>query len=317
MEDETPITFMGKGVPVYKPKGDFFLLVNSTVAFFDNETIKNYSKFVNKNSNIQNHGICCSLISNQNICQTAPVNDVIFGYNDFSSSSIQLAGTTDIFSKNTNFCLDSSEENRFMTPQDCINETVFDLNEYVLERIELRKDRKKINLQPSYVVLYDYSNEDIVKKSIKAASQLKIPIVYLYTKEIAHREAGIISNLVREARDNLDIDCFEKFVVRFLNNAHGTYRYCHKIYDTYFNTNDLDLYVTSMTSAVDSAYCNKAITLEEAANIYDKMFDILIREYKKSKKDSRQFIVDYRAIINNMRSSINTKIKENLKRHSM
>ena len=107
-------------IPVYKPSGEFHLLVNSLSAYRNHDNILDYNAFWNNNSNVQNHGICCSLISNQNICATAPVHDAIVGFDGFADTSIQLAGSTDIFSFNNEFEL-SAYRSHFMTPEDYQN----------------------------------------------------------------------------------------------------------------------------------------------------------------------------------------------------
>ena len=47
------------------------------------------------------------------------------------------------------------------------------------------------------------------------------------------------------------------------------------------------------------------------------MFEILYKYYLKSKQEARQYIIDYKRIINNILLSVNTKVKENLKHHSI
>ena len=305
IDEDTPIEYyIYRSVPVYKPKGDFFLLINSTVAYFSHDEITDYRKFLNKNDNIQNHGICCSLISNQNICQTAPINDIIFGFTDFSEAAIPLADSTDIYSHNESFCITTNHDCRFMTPQDCVDETRYNHNEYVIERNDLRKDKRRVQVKPSYVVVYDYFSKERQDKSILAASQLKIPIVYLDTKEIAERESKIIARYSRLARRELDTDVFKILVTRFFNNAHGFFEEQSDLANKYFNSLKLNIYVTGMLLSIETEYFNNLIELEKAIRLYDNVLRIILNEQDKCKKTGRT-VIELMPIIENIRLHMN------------
>ena len=306
VNDNQPIkhlSYNGHDIPVYKPSGEFHLLVNSLSAYRNHDNILDYDAFWNNNSNVQNHGICCSLISNQNICGTAPIHDVVVGFDGFADTSIQLAGSTDIFSTNNEFEL-SASRSRFMTPEDYVDETRYTHNELVIERTELRKNINSINIKPSYVIMYDYFDQNLVNKSLKAASELHVPIVYLDTKEIVLRENIIINNYSKESRDNLDIDSFSKFFTRFLNNLHGLVEHCPDLAELYFSEKRLKTNVELILLNIDLAYSNGSIDKDGAVSLYEGIIKVLEKEYNKT-KHSKEKVIDIGPYIENAKTKLN------------
>jgi len=280
IDDKQPIN--NHIISLYEPTGDFYLMVNSLSAFRNHETINDYNDFWNKNSNIQNHGICCSLISNQNIAQTAPVDDIIFGFANFSDSAIQLANSFDISSVSNKLNLSSMGRNRFMTPEDYVNESREGHNEFVIERMELRNNINCINLQPDYVILYDYFDEDKINRSLKAASELNIPIVYLDANKIAFREEAIISSTIKKAIENLNVDLFIKGVVRYINNIFGLSEKYPNLVELYFDELKLNNYIESMLIKIKNVYQKNSIDNESALDLYRSILELLTREQEKS-----------------------------------
>ena len=280
VENNTPVKYMsynGNNIPIYKPTGEFRLMVNSLLAYVRHDEITDYDAFINNNSKIQNHGICCSLISNQNICQTAPIDDIIVGYADFADTAIQLADSLDIYSANSGFELEASQC-RFMTPQDYIDETTHSHNEFVIERTELRKNINSINLKPSYVIIYDYFDTNRVNKSLKAASELNIPIVYLDTKEIVARENKIITEYFNEAEKTLNIDLFKKMIVRYLNNFYGLINAQPDLLKIYFSNKRIESYVQIMLATISLSYNNGVIDKERAISLYNEIGKIVEKD---------------------------------------
>lgn len=84
----------------------------------------------------------------------------------------------------------------FMSAQDIIDNTRHTHNEHVLERYELRPERRTAecqNIQPSYVIIYSDMADEIKQKAIKCSSEMNIPIVYLDKEKIVQHEVSKIN----------------------------------------------------------------------------------------------------------------------------
>ena len=306
------IKYKKKKINIYYPKGDFYLLVNSLSAIIVHEPIDNYYSFWNQNSNFQNHGICCSLISNQNICQTAPINDVIVGFNDFSDSTIQLANSQNIYSSCYGLNLMQFSYIRFMITKDYIDNTRDIWNELVLERSELRKGRNNINLNPSYVLIYDHFDKEKIDKSIKAAYELDIPIVYIDVKEVALRESNIIKQSIKLVIENFDSNIFNNILVRFQNNVYGLIEQRPELVYEYFNKEILINFVNKLFIQLNNSFDNK----ERKINNFNSIIKCLENEFNKSSETKNN--VYLRDLINKAKSylkeiEIKNELEEEIK----
>ena len=294
LNDKEPsgyLRYFNNSIPFYTPDNEFYLLVNSFSAYKNKEKILDYNRFWNVNKNVQNHGICCSLISNQNVVQTAPIEDVIVGFSSFSDNSIQLANSMDIYSINSDLNVSSILSIRFMLPQDFIDNTRNMHNELVLERRELR-DNKKVNyenIQPSYVIIYDTFSGKQFRNSLKAAHELKIPILYLDTKKIAFNESQMLDKCKKDIMTTLDIKLFDKMLVRYENNICSFSSFDKSIIKLYFS-ND------KMNEFIEQLFLNIYILVQEqmldqifAKYFFDEAIIILQREQKKYKDSSKLF----------------------------
>ena len=287
VSDLKPISYYecgNKKIPVYVPQENFYLLVNSTVAYKRIKTyIENYNEFWNFNERTDNHGISCSLISNQNLCSTAPLDDVLFGFDGFSDKSIQLMNVIDIASNSNEFYFSALNNSQFMISQDLIDNTRYDHNELVLERLELRKDKqnKYLNIQPSYVVIYQNMDYKSIEKSLNAAKDLNIPIVYLDTDSIAKNESLYIDSLNDKLQRTLDLQTFKDMIVRRENNVYSYARDLPNINDKYFKEDKINRFIDSFYENIFSNFMINEIDKETVFLIYKKIIEILKKENKK------------------------------------
>ena len=274
-----------KVIPFYIPNNEFYMLVNSLSAYKFKGEIADYNKFWNCNENIQNHGICCSLISNQNVGQTAPIEDVIVGFDSFSNKAIQYANSCDMVSKTDDLKFEIFGSIRFMTPEDYIDNTVSNHNELVLERIELRpnKNTNYINMQPSYVIIYDTFSDEKIAKSLKAASELNVPIVLLKTKEIALKENNVIEQYKNYVLDTFDINVFNKLIVRLENNICGFSNCNRDLIKKYFDKNDFSKFIENLFSKIYISLQEEKISKLYAIKLFNQITDILQKENEKYK----------------------------------
>ena len=175
-----------KQVPIIELNQDFKLLVHSLGAYGSVNEMGNYYGIWNYNSNINNHGICCSLISDEYM-GTAGINDVVIAFDDFDKDALNTEAPKDIYSYNSDFLIESVRRARFHTSDELINASRSRYNEVNIERRELRNiESENKNIQPSCVVLFDkytydnYDNDgDFYTNALVCASNFNIPIVYI------------------------------------------------------------------------------------------------------------------------------------------
>lgn len=296
----------GVAIPMYCPTGEFKLLVNSLSAYVNKSEISDYYEFWNQNTNVKNHGICCSIISNRNIFQTAPVNDVLIGFADFSDSTIQLGNSSDIGSTNDEFALRASVDTKFMTADDYIDNTRWSHNELVLERAELRKNFNNLNLKPSYVIVYDTFNEEQFRKSLKASKELKIPVVYIDTKAIIKRENDIVEDYFKQISEYFDLNTFNLFFNRYMNNYYGTRRNNESMCKPYFSE---ELFLKELTLIIKKIYYDfmtGSITKEEIINNYNGINYILQKEISKTGQSKSKDFINLKPFVETIENYIGT-----------
>jgi len=247
--------------------------------------ILDYNKFWNFNEGVQNHGICCSLISNQNVGQTAPIEDIIVGFEDFSDNAIQLANSNDLASTTDDLDMNAISSIRFMTPEDYVDNTRFSHNELVLERRELRhnKNSNYINIQPSYVIIYDTFDKDKVNRSLKAAQELNIPVLFLNTNNIALNESRIIEQYKNYIMETFDINVFNKLLVRLENNIYGFSLSNPNMIKLHFAKDDFNEFVEKLLLKIYKALQDGTIEQLLAESLFNQIITSLQKEIEKCK----------------------------------
>lgn len=318
INDNTPNGHLKYGnnlIPFYIPSNEFYLLVNSLSAFKHKDKILDYNKFWNYNEGIQNHGICCSLISNQNVGQTAPIEDILVGFDSFSNKAIQLANSYDLCSTTDNLDMEAISSIRFMTPEDYVDNTRTSYNELVLERRELRsnKNTDHMNIQPSYVIIYDTFNEDKIANSLKAAHELNIPIIFLKTNEIALNENKVIEQYKNYIMDTFDMNAFNKLVVRLENNIYGFSLSNPNMIKLHFDKDDFNQFCENLFSKIYTSLQNNEINHLYATQLFNQITSILEKEIEKCKGSQVSDSLDKEYCIERAKYYIN--LTEEIKNH--
>lgn len=273
-----------KKIPVYEPNSDFKMLIHSTAAYGEMQLINNnYYDSWNKSERKSNHGICCSLIANDNLGM-AKVNDVLFGFSDWSPKAISKLAPYDIYSSNDGYNLEEGRPLKFMTAQDIIDNTRHTHNEIVLERVELRSDKKNTNIQPDYVIIYSDMPEEIKQKALKCASEMNIPIVYLDKEKIVKREVDKLTKMINEFDQTQDINVklqlLEKILLKHENNRSGLRITNPDWLEKYFPTEKINHLFKEVIDIAQTQYQNTD-SLLEYYQISNKIIDILEKEEKK------------------------------------
>lgn len=178
LEDYTPNTYIDYSIngvstliPVYDLPLNSKMIVHVLSAYGKNElenVTNNYKDifFSAPEEYSTRHHLATSLISEDK--GPVNVNNVIFGFSDWSDKSLVFIGNYDLASSS------NYEINTYITPNydstSNILQQTKSYNEYVF-------DRNDPKLTPSYVVIYDSMTDEVKEKCYKAAIDFNIPIV--------------------------------------------------------------------------------------------------------------------------------------------
>lgn len=189
-------------IPVFEAPENFYMLVHSVNAYGP-QNLKNgdYCYTWNHSDRIENHFICCSHISNDNLALPR-TEDILFGFNNFSDESLVKMGISDMGTYTDEIDIRASKP----TSEDikfCSNKTlsedssIYHHNEVNIERRNLVDDNEEF-LQPSCIVMYKgMKDEQKINCSI-AAKQFNIPIVYFDEEKILNQKLELFKNKFKE-----------------------------------------------------------------------------------------------------------------------
>lgn len=276
-----------KKIPLYDVGFDFKMLVHSTAAYGQMNLINdNYFDSWNNSERKSNHGICCCLISNDNLGLPA-INDVLFGFDEWDPKAISKSAPYDIYSQNDDYEIKEGRQLKFMSAQAIIDNTRHTHNEQVLERNELRIDKINQgfnNIPPSYVVMLSDMSDELKQKAVKCASQMNIPIVYLDKQKVIENEVIKIDKKIEmlEFTDNYieKIELLKNILLSHENNRSGLRASTPELMDKYFPSEK----IKNLFSKVISDLQNKLKfddNLEEYYVLSTKIINLLNSEEKK------------------------------------
>lgn len=215
------VDYNGIKIPVYAPKGDFQMLVHSTAAYGQMTLINdNYFDSWNLSNRTANHGICCSLISNNNM-GLAEINDILLGFNNFTDEQINMMAPYDIYTRNDGYLIKSGRPLLYLPGKDVMNETRHTHNEFNLERTNLTGEGNLANIQPDYVIIFDDMDIELKNKAYKASIEFNIPLVYLNRENLAINEKNKIDSLISEFNTTYDVKLLKDILVLHENNRSG------------------------------------------------------------------------------------------------
>ena len=178
LEDYTPNTYIDYSIngvsiliPVYDLPLNSKMIVHVLSAYGKNElenVTNNYKDifFSAPEEYSTRHHLATSLISEDK--GPVNVNNVIFGFSDWSDKSLVFIGNYDLASSS------NYEINTHRTPNYDSTDNILQQTEYYNEYVFDRNDPK---LTPSYVVIYDSMIDEVKEKCYKAAIDFNIPIV--------------------------------------------------------------------------------------------------------------------------------------------
>lgn len=278
---------ISKKVPVYEPGYDFKMLVHSTAAYGQMQLINNnYFDSWNKSSRKSNHGICCSLIANDNL-GIAMVNDVLLGFDSWDSKSITKIAPYDIYSFNDGYDIQEGRLLSFMSAQDIIDNTRHTHNELVLERYELRDKKRNLqcqNIQPSYVIIHSDMQDEIKQNAIKCSAEMNIPIVFLDKEKIIQHEVTKIDEKISELNRcnsmELKLNLLGKILLSHENNRSGLKASNKDWIEKYFPTSKIEILLERIIMEIQSTY-QETKDISEYFKNSNYLMEILEKENKK------------------------------------
>ena len=276
----------GENVPVIETE-TFQMLTHSTNAYGQMSMINDsYYDSWNMSSNIANHGICTTLISDK--CLGLPPlsqtgNGCIFAFTDFNEDAITNMAPYDLRSINNEYELETSVPLIYTSSKDFISKTRHTHNEIVLER----KTKEGKNLSPNYVIITSEMNDNQRKNAVKASKEMNVQIIYLDIKKILEKnKENIQENLIKfQASNNLN----------YLKEALDIY---DTVTCTTFNIKDYEFIDVEVFNQI----INDFIEISDEENL-DTLKEIL--ENEKSKYDlfkdfasrAKKITIDYKNIM--------------------
>lgn len=205
-------------VDVYEAKDDFNMLVTVLDAYGGGEGVyENYAEQWNTNKYAQNQRICTTYIGNNSLKPVKRNNCVIYGFTEFPNSFLVKMAPYDIVSKNDGLVTTSSRDVMCMDPKSLINNTRR-YNEIDIERTDENGEK----IQPSYIICFAKSMDEVNEESKKAAAQFGIPIILIDREKIAEKEAAKVDETLQRFVEEKDISLIDNIVEEFCNNKYGS-----------------------------------------------------------------------------------------------
>lgn len=218
------VEYDGKQIPIYEPQGDFQMLIQSTYTDYGGMPMinGNYYDSWNLSSRTVNHGICCSLISNNNMGMAAVRGPgIVIGFNSFSDEQMNMMAPYDIYTRNDGYVIKCQRPLLYLPGEDVMNETRHTHNEFNLERTNLTGKGNLANIQPDYVVVFDEMTEEQKQNAYKASLDFSIPLVYINKNALAARESAKIDGLISDYRTTGNVRLLREILVLHENNRSG------------------------------------------------------------------------------------------------
>ena len=248
---------------------------------------------------IASHGICTSLIGNNNL-GTARIKASVLGFTDYEDGSLLLCGPYDIASAGANFIFDTSKgeigeavrkNSQYLSVKGMMDHTRHTHNEVVFER-RLGDNTKR---QPAYIVLFCDDYEELITyyksgeyddevehliQTIKTAKDFNLPIVVVEREKIAIHERKKIdeslSQFTNMTEDQIEEEKVRKLyyeiITQFENNHAGNREYHEIIDDTYFSKEDFKKIIDEILNKIESVKSpeKKRILIELLAEVAKK-----------------------------------------------
>ncbi len=259
----------------------FSLIIHSLGAysgFYPDDPLYNFKEDWNK-PKISSHGLCTSLIGNNNL-GTARVSFAVLGFNNFEENSLLLGANEDIVSSSANVKFDTSSaemgvgarKSKYFLVDDMLDWTRHTHNEIVFER-RVKYNKKR---QPSYIVYFCDNFDEIKSKykdssleehelkvlnyTIRAAKDFKLPIVVVERDKVAKHEHDMMMDALEEFYNlneyEINENAVDKYIhdilIRFESNHAGCRGYHENIDNKYFSAYVYDHMLSKIKNKIAS-----------------------------------------------------------------
>ena len=189
---------------------NFNMIITSVAPFVENSP-DNFYKDWNRPALASQH-FCASYIR-RDMLGIARMPHLCYGFSDIKEDSLALSGSCDIYSSDTAFVSYADCHERYLPPDQQINETIL-YNEMDFKRIQGGEKR-----QPDYIVVFrkdgEISNIDkaqMASEQFSEATGKKLPIVIIDEDKCLETESRLVGDMIEDfnnspSREKADLIC--------------------------------------------------------------------------------------------------------------
>lgn len=215
-------------LPMTELLDNFGLFVHSTCAYGEMALLDDdYFVSWNNNPRTENHGICCSYITNSSYGTAAVENTgVMFGFTNINENSIATYSPYDLATRNDGYTI-TSYHTPFYTTLDSIPDfTRHTHNEFDLERRNYSMSQEHSCVQPDCIIIFEDMKEEIKANSIKAYEDFKkhgveLKLIYIDRLKIAENEASKLNQMLTEYSVSYDMKLLADIINLYESNICG------------------------------------------------------------------------------------------------
>ena len=221
------VNYNGIDIPIYSPDGDFQMLIQSTHTDYGGMSLINNSYFDswNLSERTSNHGICCSLISSNNMGMAQVVDDgIVIGFYSFSDEQMNMMAPYDIYTRNDGYVIKCQRPLLYLPGDEVMDYTRHTHNEFNLERTNLTGQGEFPNIQPDYVVVFEEMDDGLKENAYKASIEFNIPLVYINKTQLAQiqsAKSAKIDILIEEFNKTGNLELAKQILILHENNRSG------------------------------------------------------------------------------------------------
>lgn len=279
-EQDEKIAYKGKEIAVYKPKDNWNMLVSVVGAYVKNsKACQNPKDEWNSPDKTVNHGICTSLIGNNNLSMARRKNNLIFGFCKLSPNSIKSEASYDLGTNSNDIRIMQFYASEFRTTEDLKNHVRYGHSELLIERRS--EDCKTEKRQPDYIIAVNKIREC----DKNAANEFGIPIVYISTKQIAEMESQKLDALMQKLDEEISVESLSQLVCQYHNNYAGLITLDQKACKKYFNPRKIEQYFEKTATSIDTIK-----DAQQRVELAQQYKTILLEEQEKRRGVEKKYI---------------------------
>lgn len=215
-------------LPMTELIDNFGIIVHSTCAYGEMTLLDNdYFTSWNNNPNTENHGICCSYITNSSYGTAAVTGTgVMFGFNKLNNTSVSTYSPYDLASRNYGFNINCTHIPYYTTLDDIPDYTRHTHNEVNLERRNYSIDPRFASVQPNCIIIFEDMDDNIKANSIKAYQDFKkhgieLELIYIDRVKVARNESCKLDDMTKEYLSTYDLNILKDIINKYESNICG------------------------------------------------------------------------------------------------